>query len=67
MNTFLKKFTAIMLMVMVILITIVAIMAVWDIIEVKNVFSKTFGSLLIVFASSSVVLFIYSLIFKGKE
>lgn len=64
--SFMRKFAAGVLMIMTIFITVVAILAIWDIIEVKNILTKALGTLLIIFSSSAVILFIFSLIFKDK-
>ncbi|MDT8309052.1 MAG: hypothetical protein RQ866_05940 [Bacteroidales bacterium] len=61
-----RKFAAGVLMIMTIFITVLAILAIWDIIEVKNILTKALGTLLIIFSSSAVILFIFSLIFKDK-
>lgn len=41
-----------------------SILAVWDIINIEHIISKTLTTLLIIFVSSAVMLFIFSVLYK---
>lgn len=62
-----KKGIAILLSILVLFFTVVAILAVWDIIEVKHIISKTLTTLLVIFISSAVMLFIFSVLYKSDD
>lgn len=44
--------------------TVMAILAVWDIINIEHIISKTLTTLLIIFVSAAVMLFIFSVLYK---
>ena len=47
--------------------TIMAILAVWDIINIQHIISKTLTTLLIIFVSAAVMLFIFSVLYKPDD
>ncbi len=61
----LKKFFAILLSVLVLIITVLSILAIWDIIEVKDIFGRAFSSLVIIFVASAVILFIFTVLYPA--
>lgn len=63
----LRKIISGLLALLVLFFTVLAILAVWDIIEVKHIVSKTLTTLPIIFISSAVMLFIFSVLFKGGD
>ena len=64
-----KKIASYLLMGFVLFFTIMALLAVWDIIDVENVLAKTLTSLFIIFVAALVVLFIFAVVIpdKGKN
>ncbi len=62
-----RKIAGYILLVMILVITIIAILGIWDVIDLRNILSKAFASLLVIFASSAVVLFIFAVIINFKE
>jgi len=62
-----KKFASIALIGLVLFFTVLSILAIWEIIEVKNILNKSLGSLMVIFVSSAIVLFIVSVVFKSGE
>jgi hypothetical protein len=65
MNT--KKITAYILAILVVIVTIISILAVWDVIDLQNVTGKLIKSLIIIFLSSVVVLFIYGVVLNESD
>ncbi len=59
----LKKFFAILLAILVLVITTLSILAIWDVIEVKDIFSRAFSSLFIIFAASAIILFLFTVLY----
>lgn len=66
MNT-MKKVVSYILIALVLLFTIVAILGIWDIIDLKNVMMNTIFSMIVIFAASAVILFIYSVFMKDSD
>jgi len=62
-----RKGISILLSVLTLFFTVLAILAVWDIIDVKQIISKTLTTFLIIFISSAVILFIFSVLYKGGD
>jgi hypothetical protein len=67
MNWTAKKIVSYVLAALVIVITATAILAIWDIISLENVIRKVLSSLLVIFASSVVTLFIFSVLIKDSK
>ncbi len=65
MNT--KKITAYILAILVVIVTVISLLAVWDIIDLQNVTGKLIKSLIIIFLSSVVVLFIYGVVLNENN
>lgn len=62
-----RNFYALILAGMVLVVTIVALLGIWDIIQwedFKKYFNKSLLSLLVIFISSALVLFIFSVLYK---
>jgi len=59
-----KKIVSYILIGLVLFFTVVAILGVWGFIEFEDVIRKIMSSLLIIFAASAVVLFIFTVLVK---
>lgn len=57
-----RKISGYVLLVMVIVVTVIAILGIWDVIDLRNILSRTIASLLVIFAASAVVLFIFAVV-----
>ncbi len=62
-----KKVVSYILIVLVILFTILALLGIWDIIDLENVMTRIMYSLIVIFAASAVVLFIFNVIVKDND
>jgi len=62
-----KKILAYILAAIVVIVTVVSVLAIWDIIDLKNVTSKLVKSLIVVFLSSVVILFIYGVVLNDNK
>ncbi len=67
MNSFARKIVSYLLIGMVIFVTGISILAIWDVIQLERVFWKTAQSLFVVFIASVVVLFITSVIMNNDN
>jgi hypothetical protein len=67
MYSILRKFAAIALVLMVLFFTAISILSIWGIIDIEHVLSKTLSTLLVIFVSSAIVLFIFAIVFRDKE
>lgn len=59
-----KKVVSYILITLVLLFTVIAVLGVWEFIDLSNVIQKIMSSLLIIFAASAVVLFIFTVLIK---
>lgn len=66
MNMF-RKIAAILIGLMVALITVIAILGIWDIIDVQHLFSKSIKTLAVLFISSAILMFVFSVLFKQDQ
>lgn len=62
-----KKIAAYTLTAIVLVLTFIAVLGIWEVIDLEDVLSKILKSLVIVFISSVVVLFIFSVIIKETK
>ena len=62
-----KKIVAYILLVLVLFFMIIALLGIWDIINFKDVVTKLIHSLLVIFAASAVILFVFSVFIKEDE
>ncbi len=62
-----KKVVSYILIVLVILFTIIALLGIWDIIDLEHVMTRIMYSLIVIFAASAVVLFIFNVIIKNDD
>lgn len=61
-----KKVVSYILIILVLLFTVIAVLGVWEFIDLSNVIQKIMSSLLIIFAASAVVLFIFAVLIKDN-
>jgi hypothetical protein len=59
-----RRGIAILLAILALFFTVMSILAVWDIINIEHIISKTLTTLLIIFVSAAVMLFIFSVLYK---
>jgi len=59
-----KRITAYLLSSLIIVCTSIALLAIWDVIDLQDVMRKILTSLLVIFASSVVTLFIFNVVLK---
>ena len=62
-----RKGISILLATLTLFFTILAILGIWDIIDIKNIASKSLYSILIIFVSSAILLFIFSVLYKSED
>lgn len=62
-----KKVVSYILIACVLLFTVVAILGIWDIIDLKNIMMNTIFSLIVIFAASAVILFIYTVFMRDND
>ena len=62
-----KKIVSYILITCVLIFTIVAILGIWDIIDLKNVMMNTIFSMIVIFAASAVILFIYTVFMRDSD
>ena len=62
-----KKIVSYILITLVLMFTVIAILGVWEFIDLNNVIQKIMSSLLIIFAASAVVLFIFTVLIKENN
>jgi heme A synthase len=62
-----KKIVSYILIACVLLFTIVAILGIWDIIDLKNIMMNSIFSLIVIFAASAIILFIYTVFMKDSD
>lgn len=59
-----KKIASYVLIAVVLIVTIISLLAVWDIISVEHIMRKVLTSMFILFVASVVTLFIFAVIIK---
>jgi len=62
-----KKVVSYILIGCVLLFTVVAILGIWDIIDLQNIMMNTIFSLIVIFAASAIILFIYTVFMKDSD
>jgi predicted acyltransferase len=67
MTTAFKKAISYILIGIVLFFTVIALLNTWDLLDIKDVIKKFITSLLIIFAASAVILFIFSVLIKDNE
>lgn len=67
MNQSVKKLVGYLLVLIILIFTIIGILGVWGIVDLEDIGRKVISSLLIVFAASAVLLFIFSVVLKDDS
>jgi Na+/proline symporter len=62
-----RQVTAYILIGLLILITVISLLGVWDVIPLDDIVQKVISSLLIIFSASVVALFIFTVIIKNMN
>lgn len=62
-----RKAAAILLALIVLFFTTISVLAIWDLISIEHILSKSLGTLLVIFVSSAVILFIFAVVFKSDD
>jgi heme A synthase len=62
-----KKIVSYTLIAMVLIFTVVAVLGIWKIIDLKNVLMNAIYSLIVIFAASAVILFIYTVFMRDTD
>jgi len=62
-----KKIVSYILIILVLIFTVIAVLGIWEIIDLSNIIQKIMTSLLVIFAASAVILFIFSVLIKNNE
>ena len=62
-----KRIISYVLIILVLVFTIIAILGIWDVINLEEVMNKILKSLLVIFAASAVILFIVSVFVKEDQ
>ncbi len=59
-----KKIVSYLLIFLVLVFTVIAILGIWEVIDLDNVLRKIMSSLIVIFAAAAVVLFIFAVLIK---
>lgn len=62
-----RKGISILLAILTLFFTTLAILGIWEIIEVKNIAWKSLYSIFVIFIASAIILFIFSVIYKSND
>jgi len=67
MGNSIKKVISYLLIALVVIFTVIALLGIWNIISLEEIVRKMFLSLMVVFAASAVILFIFSVLIKDSD
>lgn len=62
-----KKVTASVLILAVLFFSTLAILSIWDIIQVERILRKSIMTMVVIFSASVVILFVFSNFLKGED
>lgn len=62
-----RKGISILLAILTLFFTVLAILGIWDVIDVKHIASKSLYSILVIFVSAAILLFIFSVLYKSGD
>jgi hypothetical protein len=62
-----KTIVSYFLILLVLIFTVIAILGIWEVIDLDKVLQKILSSLIVIFAASAVVLFIFAVLIRGTE
>lgn len=64
MATSIKKIISYVLIVLVLFFTVIALLGIWDVINLDDIIKKMFVSLMVIFAAAAVILFIFAVLIR---
>lgn len=67
MGNSIKRIISYLLIGVILVFTIIALLGIWDVIDLDEVIRKMFLSLMVIFAASAVILFIFSVMIKDSD
>ncbi|MBL7110565.1 MAG: hypothetical protein ISS19_01310 [Bacteroidales bacterium] len=67
MSNSIKKIISYLLIGLVLIFTVIALLGIWEVINLDEIIRKMFVSLMVVFAASAVILFIFSVLIKSDD
>lgn len=62
-----RKITGLVLVGLILIFTIVAVLGIWEVVDLQEVMVKVLSSLLVVFVASAVVLFITTILIREES
>ena len=62
-----RKGVSILLAILTLFFATLAVLGIWEIIDVKNIAWKSLYSIFVIFIASAIILFIFSVIYKGND
>lgn len=62
-----KKTIAYFFTVLVLVFAVIAILGIWDVIVLDNLFRKMFGSVLVIMAASAVIVFLFGVLIRENS
>ncbi len=62
-----KKTIAYFLSGLVLIFSIIAILGIWDVIDLQNLLSKMFSSMLVIVAASAVIVFLFAILIRDTS
>ena len=67
MNSPIKKVVSYILITLILIFTVIAILGIWNVIDLEDILRKILTSLFVIFVASVVVLFIFAVIIKDPD
>jgi hypothetical protein len=67
MSNSIKKIISYLLIGIILIFTVIALLGIWDIILLEDIIRKMILSLLVIFAASAVILFIFSVMIRDSD
>jgi hypothetical protein len=67
MSNSIKRIISYLLIGVILVFTIIALLGIWEIIELEEIIRKMFLSLMVIFAASAVILFIFSVMIRDSD
>ena len=62
-----KKLTASILILAVLFFSTLAVLSIWDMIEIEHIFRKSLLTLVVIFSASAIILFVFSNFLRGDD
>ncbi len=62
-----KKTIAYFFAILVLIFAIIAILGIWDVIELDNLLRKMFGSVLVIMAAATVIVFLFGVLIRDNS